>query len=218
MIRISRRTATFAAVLAVLVGVDIFTAASCQAVTFIQWNSGPGNNGHYYGITDAASDWVAAESTAVSLGGHLASITSADEQSFIESTFLTGLFDTLPLWIGLADISPYGGGVGSTVYNNWTTGEAVSYTNWKAGEPNNFAPGEDYVTINWQRAVDLSSTKGTWNDTPLNGSTGFGGNSDGPYFGVVELVPEPSAVALLGGGGSLLLFAGLRRFRRKSKR
>ena len=180
-------------------------ACSAQAITFVQWNPGAGGNGHLYGVTDSASDWLTAENVGISLGGHLTSITSVAEQSFITTTFLTGAFDSIPLWVGMTDNSPYGGGVGSKVYSFWTTGEPVAYTNWLGGEPNNTAPGEDYGTINWGRASGADPTKGLWNDTPLNGTTGFAGTTNGPYFGVVEVVPEPSSVALLLSGFAFFL-------------
>ncbi len=160
---------------------------SAHAATFVQWPSSSGGNDHRYAITDEASDWTTAESTAIGLGGHLASITSSDEQSFINSTFLTGNFAAKPLWIGLTDQAAEGTFV-------WTTGEPLSYTNWKIGEPSD--QGEDYGTINWGFARGDAVPKGQWNDTPLNGTSNYGGNTDGPYFGIVEVVPEPTSAAL----------------------
>src|SRR5207237_6005745 len=62
-------------------------------------------------------------------GGSLVSITSAEEQAFLERTFLSDLGDNRAA-MGMYD--PAGG-------NNfqWITGEPVTYTNWAPGEPNN---------------------------------------------------------------------------------
>ena len=55
-------------------------------------------------------------------------------------------------WIGLNDRSVEGTFV-------WSNGEAVTYTNWTAGEPNN-SGNEDCAHI-W--------SSGTWNDIPCTG-------------------------------------------------
>lgn len=196
---------------AVLLASWMMTVGSAHALTFFQWTTASGGNGHYYGITSSATDWDTAEAMAVSDGGTLATITSAAEQTFIDNTFLaSGAYSDLPLWVGLDDIA---NGAGSKDYTNWVTGEAVTYTNWNTatGEPTNSPPGEDYVAINWHYAQGSASTVGTWNDTPEAGTTGYGGNSDGPYFGIVEIVPEPSASWFLLAAMGLYLLG--RRFR-----
>jgi len=170
----------------------IATPLSVQAVSFTF-------GGHTYETTSTAESWTQAEAEAVGLGGHLVSINSAAEQAFLVSTFLADpSFANVPLWIGLNDITN-GGGVGSKIYTTWTTGEPVTYTNWNPGEPNNFPPGEDYGTINWHHAV--GGAIGTWNDTPVNGTVGLGGNTNGPYFGIIEIpgktsVPESGSTAM----------------------
>jgi hypothetical protein len=73
------------------------------------------------------------------------------------------------------------------------TGEPFAYSNWKEGEPSNTPPGENYVAINWEYSDDPPrGRKGDWNDTPLSGTTGYGGKTDGPYFGLVERASDPS--------------------------
>jgi hypothetical protein len=47
-----------------------------------------------------------------------------------------------------------------------------------------------------------------WNDTPLNGTTGFGGRTDGPYFGLVER-GQPSEPILTPSRWGLVTLAGL---------
>lgn len=169
--------------------------------------------GNYYGLTTSAGSWAQAEAEAVALGGHLVSITSAAENAFLVSTFLTvPQAQALPYWIGLNDAASEGQFV-------WSSGEAVTYTNWASGEPNNVGDDEDYVAISWHFARGEQVSPGTWNDAPLNGTSGYGGNSNGPYRGIIELnydpaaVPEPSAIAMLALGAVAAGIAARRRGR-----
>lgn len=205
-----------------------------RAQNWIQWPRSDGGNGHYFALTVYATNWDAAQKQAVSWGGHLATITTAQEQNFINRTFLVGKFERLPLWIGLFDR----GGSGTFTQKwrmifgsptnrfEWVTGEPLSYTFWKPGEPNNTPPGEYYVTINWEYSdPSRNGQKGNWNDTPLNGTTRYGGSTSGPYFGIVERDTNPSlparskfsSYALIIGFGALLV-ALLAFLRLRSKR
>lgn len=152
--------------------------------------------GNFYQLTSTAKTWTDAEAEAISIGGHLTSILSEEEQAFIESTFLVGSFSTKPLWIGLNDAAVEGSFV-------WASGSPLIYTKWKDGEPNNFGGDEDYVAINWGTSRGDIGVIGQWNDTPNFGSSGFGGNTDGLYFGIIKSpVPEPysSQLVILGLG------------------
>jgi hypothetical protein len=188
----------------VAIAVLLAVAEPSRAQYWIQWRSAEGGNSHYYAMTPFATNWTAAEALAVSWGGTLATITSSNEQNFINDTFLTRGFTYRPVWIGLFDPAPKGTfswalrgieqqmGFGPKARFQWVTGEPFAYSNWKAGEPNNSPPGEYYVAINWEYS-DFPSRglKGDWNDTPLNGTTGYGGQTSGPYFGLVERETDP---------------------------
>ena len=100
-----------------------------------QWESGSGGNDHYY-LPTLACTWSEAESLAVQLGGHLAGVTSAEEQGFLTSTFGESL-----IWIGLTDEAVEGTWV-------WSSGEPVTYTNWAGGQPSGNT-GQDYAQMNW---------------------------------------------------------------------
>jgi hypothetical protein len=209
---------------------------------WIQWRSDQGGNNHYYALTLWPTNWAAAQALAVSWGGTLATITSSNEQDFISRTILTGRFEHLPVWLGLvrtrtnvtfglrieralADL----GVTHSTpdVGFKWITAERSSYDNWHSGQPDDFPPGENYVAMNWHYSdMPPRGTKGDWNDVPLNGTRGFGGATDGPYFGLVER--EPTGHLRLAGSwlylslvtillvGLLIALAALRRMSEKS--
>lgn len=180
---------------------------SVNAIELIRWSTASGGNGHFYGITDSATDWFASENSAIALGGHLASVTSAPEQAFIEANLLTGSLERVPVWLGLNDSAQEGAYV-------WTTGEAVVYTNWSPGEPNdNASPfDEDYAVMNYYYTQNIGP-KGLWNDAGITGVPNAG-NATGPYRGVVEVVPEPTSALLIVFGG---LCIGFRRRDRVSK-
>jgi Ca2+-binding RTX toxin-like protein len=161
------------------------TATEHTALNPVQWTTASGGNGHFYALTSGdPTDWHTAETQAVSLGGHLASITSAAEQSFIVDTFLTGATERSIYWIGLTDEAVEGTFV-------WSSGEPVTYTSWQSGEPNDFHGNEDYTTVNWHYGHQVGGgVRGAWNDTPL-----FGSNSNAtgpePYRGIMEFNALP---------------------------
>ncbi len=159
------------------------TATATQAVnlTLFQWAVADGGNGHYYALTNTTEDWLTAEAEAeaAGFGGHLASVTSLGEQNFLVNTFLSGANDHNIYWLGLTDQAVEGTFV-------WSSGEAVTYTNWQAGEPNNFNGVEDYVAINWHFGNNIpGGSLGAWNDTPLDGIN-FNATQPEPYRGILE--------------------------------
>lgn len=151
------------------------------------------SNGHEYMLVQGNVTWEQANASLAS-GWYLATITSAQEQSFIESAFghLTGEF-----WLG-----GYQSEDGFTqaerqagAADNWawvTDEDFGSYNNWKAGEPNEWrGTQEDHLAI-WN---DGRSWDWYWNDE--HGRSNIKGYiaEKGTYS-----VPEPGSLALLGLG------------------
>nr|ADN13081.1 C-type lectin domain protein [Gloeothece verrucosa PCC 7822] len=100
-----------------------------------------------YYLLSNFSFWQEAQNQAENLGGNLVTINDAAENQFLSDTF----GNEEPLWIGLTDQNEEGN-------FTWISGEAVTYTNWFPGEPNNFGGNENYVGINY-------GNTGAWNDT-----------------------------------------------------
>ena len=121
-------------------------------------------NGHtYYAIQFGQLTWEQAEAEAQRLGGHLVTIGSAEENSFV-TDYARFIYGDQGVWIGLNDAASEGDFV-------WASGEAAAYTNWYPGEPNNFPTfgGEDYAELRmWGRNAD----GGMWNDLPVGGTLG----------------------------------------------
>jgi hypothetical protein len=101
-------------------------------------------NGHSYYRSTSSAFWSAAKAACENMGGHLVTVTSAAENSFIFNLWPSG-------WIGLTDEVTEG-------QWRWVTGETYSYSSWNSGEPNN-AGNEDYVQF---------VGSGRWNDLPNN--------------------------------------------------
>ena len=120
-------------------------------------------NNKFYTLTTAAS-WTQAQAQAVALGGNLVTVNDAAENQFLVNTF----GGTERLWLGLTDEVTEG-------TFRWANGEAVTYTNWSVGQPDNFN-NEDYAEFNLGGA-------GKWNDLPnaalsLRGIVEIGNSND----------------------------------------
>ncbi len=137
----------------------------------------------------SANTWIASQSEAVSLGGNLATINDAAEDSWVFQTFSFFGGSSRNLWIGLTDAVQEGRFA-------WVGGEAVTYTNFGPGEPNNFG-NEDYVVILGQNFPPLFA--GQWNDNPSDSFAAYGSR----VHGLVEVVAVPES------GTSVLFSIGL---------
>ena len=117
-------------------------------------------NGHSYQYIDTAVSWTEAHDLCNSLGGHLVTITSPEEQAFIESEFNGQM-----VWIGAYNNGAYGGD--KNVWR-WVSGEEWNYKNFSDGEPSN-SSGEEWFGCLWKEMK--------WNDLregdPGNRLSGF---------------------------------------------
>lgn len=93
---------------------------------------------HRYEVLPDCGSWLACESAAAALGGHLATVETAAEQAFISSQLLAQFKGLDTVWLGLSDSSTEGTFV-------WVTGKPLTYTNWAAGQPDNHGGIQDCV-------------------------------------------------------------------------
>jgi hypothetical protein len=119
------------------------------------WDTGPTASRHryaLYSVTDSPFTWEQAHAYAESLGGHLATVGSAEENEFIYGALGIGSND------GVWHVDGFGSHIGPWLGGHqpggspepmggwrWVTGEAWGFTLWAPNEPNNFGGGEDRV-------------------------------------------------------------------------
>ncbi len=120
-------------------------------------------NGNEYVLTDGPKTWEIAQAEARNIGGNLVTINDAAEEAWLKETFGTDE----GFWIGLSDRVNEG-------QFTWANGDAVTYTNWFPGEPNDAGGAQDYARMNF-----LGSKQ--WDDA---GSGSF-------FTGIIEIEPVP---------------------------
>jgi hypothetical protein len=105
--------------------------------------------GHCYMLFSTIASWEGARLQCEARGAHLMVSTSQAENELV--TPLAGIAD---VWVGGNDID-----IEMTWV--WITGEPMTYSNWRAGEPNNAGDGEDCMIIEGELG-------GTWDDRPCD--------------------------------------------------
>lgn len=115
-------------------------------------------NGRFYEVIECGT-WTACRDSARARGGELVTVRSAAEHAWLIENLLPMAKNEYGLWIGLTDEGQEG------VWR-WTSGEAVAFTNWRVGEPNNFyvdGRAENYVHM-WKGNAAPTFSPGVWND------------------------------------------------------
>ncbi|XP_062849618.1 galactose-specific lectin nattectin-like [Trichomycterus rosablanca] len=105
-------------------------------------------------IFEQPATWAAAEQNCVNTGGHLASVHSNEEHSFIQGLVLSTTKSNTQTLLGASDAAQEGVWV-------WTDGSAFDYSQWGSGEPNNFQM-ENCLTMNYFPGTQ------NWNNVPCS--------------------------------------------------
>jgi len=142
-------------------------AAACAAMIVggasaqdaVQWRVQDGGNGHWYRVVVASEPltWASANGSALAVGAHLASVSSAAENGFLRDLSLStpGAVrnaggTTVGPWLG-AHRDPSSGAL------VWSSGETWGFSAWCGGEPSG---------PSWEDAVCYFTASLCWNDRP----------------------------------------------------
>jgi subtilisin-like proprotein convertase family protein len=130
---------------------------------------------HYYYLL-GATNWTVSEYWATQLGGHLATLDTANEQNWVFDNFASYGGTNRNLWIGLTN-TPDGKNFA------WSSGLTnITYTNWLSGQPTNCDGNHDYTFMRG----DTNSPSGLWVLADTNGFVCNSTNTNTVY-GVVEV-------------------------------
>jgi hypothetical protein len=173
----------------------LFPLSSPGQGQLVQWTTNSGGNGHFYEAVFAPSGitWASAQALAVGRGGYLATITSAAENNFVYGLIsgdlsywhVTGTEAWGP-WLGglqpVGSAEPAGGWT-------WITGEAFSYQNWAALQPNN-NQNENRIQFHGHNAPGGAPTWNDLNDSNIQYVRGY----------IIEYTVLPALAIVLSGG------------------
>ncbi|WP_437288407.1 C-type lectin domain-containing protein [Sorangium sp. So ce406] len=110
------------------------------------------HNGHNYLFCDGQESWTDAKASCASQGMSLVTLNDAEEEAWVNR--LASTYSTQKWWMGMNDRASEGTFA-------WDSGDAVSYTNWYPGEPNNVG-NEDCGQLN------RFYPEPGWNDEPCS--------------------------------------------------
>ncbi|MEM9484760.1 MAG: NF038122 family metalloprotease [Cyanobacteria bacterium P01_F01_bin.116] len=139
-------------------------------------------NGHTYLLTDT-NTWTEAQAYARTLGGDLVTINDTAEDQWLKNIFGT----TEALWTGFSDTETEG------VWK-WASGEAVTYTNWTPGQPDDYQGNQDYAVLSYVWGANSDQ----WDDVTSNDQ----------YRGIIEINAANNDI-LVGGIGNDTLYGNL---------
>lgn len=168
--------------------INVLLAASITLTT-VSWATAAGDdikipedateyNGHYYKVYHDSMMWSEAKAMCESIGGHLATVSDANEQTFLET--LVSLYPQKEnYWLG---------GFYSDEIRNWVwvDGSSFVYSNWDVRQPDNNSGDEEFLRMVNQDITysNWSAHMGKWNDT-ADSADGDGGEVPLNSFGYI---------------------------------
>jgi len=119
-------------------------------------------NGNGYEVVNQRMSWEEARREAERRGGKLATITGAEENTFVLSLIMRQ---------GNTDAYWLGGQADSGRRWSWLTGESFSYNNWGNGNPDNYEGRQDKIKMS--RDYYTWANPGEWDDENSSNQHGF---------------------------------------------
>ncbi len=132
---------------------------------------------HYYYML-GTTDWLTSEQWATELGGHLATVDTANEQNWIFDNFAKFGGHNRNLWIGLTNNAGANFGWSSGLTN-------FTYTNWLSGQQDNATGAEQYTGM----LGETNAQAGLWVSATDNGIIYTNGTLwvTNKFYGIVEV-------------------------------
>lgn len=131
-------------------------------------------NNHAYKLFDSGYTQKQAIKICENLGGHLLTITSEEEQIFVNSIIKDCTMKNI--WLG---------GIYTNNEWHWITDEDFVYLNWNNGEPNNVFNSQKAIMMYTYQGIDNDNNIieiGKWNDENENGRNWMGYTSEETGF------------------------------------
>ena len=122
--------------------------------------------GHRYQFVNGNFSWTQAKAKAEAMLGHLAVVTTREENNFLLNCLSGKLGNYQGVWLGAYALNPAAGW-------RWVTGEPFTFTAWGAGEPNTNQIDRDGTYpygLDIFRADNEYGERYGWNDSAINGN------------------------------------------------
>jgi len=168
---------------------DLHSPLTNREDSKLKWDE----NGHYYELVKKSLNWNDAKSYAeaqkfsntesgLAYKGHLASITSSDENLWIVQNLLSPASEeNYVIWLG--GYQEENAKIASEGWH-WITNEPWSFENWSIGEPNDDSKKKERYLDMWSWDGSTGNArKGAWNDEIAEGSRLC------PYYLLIEYEP-----------------------------
>lgn len=119
------------------------------------------NGGHTYQLFDESMTFDKAKAYCEDKGGHLVTITSAQEQKVVRNLIKKGKKNNY--WLGAQKDA-------DGKFTSWVTGEEMEYTNFASRQPDNYRGNEKALMIyRKNNPLSVGDTSFYWNDIQKNG-------------------------------------------------
>ena len=149
--------------------VQILVIGMCKIIMAVVPGDAVEYNSNSYKVYNLSQTWTQAKASCEKEGGHLVTITSSGENSFVLNLMKkSGTKNSY--WIGAK--------MDSSDTMKWVTGEAFSFSNWNRWEPDNYQGTQGHAFM-IRVSPNADWFEGAWGDIEVDGNSW----DNGPFFG-----------------------------------
>lgn len=192
-----KRILSLVLTLTMLASMCAFAPISVSAETYspiatIDWN------GHTYHVYDESMTWEEAKQYCENSGGHLATITSEEENTIISNLISNSNYTKSMYWLGGYKDGDW----------KWITDESFVYANWNYGEPTNTQKCIVMYTALAKSNVHNQAKHGMWLDNPNNGIGSWSVSKTGFICEFGDVITPPNRIELSSNRSSMSVIEG----------